>query len=64
MMKKREPVNKQIINERKNLLVSIEGLLEGPMIFLGFVWLILLIAELIWGLSKPLDYLSLSIWFM
>ena len=64
MMKKGEPVNKQIINERKNLLVSIEGLLEGPMIFLGFVWLILLIAELIWGLSKPLDYLSLSIWFI
>lgn len=64
MMKKGEPVNKQIIKERKNLLVSIEGLLEGPMIFLGFVWLILLIAELIWGLSKPLDYLSLSIWFI
>ena len=52
----------QIINERKKLLVSIERLLEGPMIFLGFVWLVLLIVELIWGLSKPLDYLSLSIW--
>ena len=52
----------QIINERKKLLVSIERLLEGPMIFLGFVWLVLLIVELIWGLSKPLDHLSLSIW--
>jgi voltage-gated potassium channel len=54
----------QFINERKKLLVSIERLLEGPMIFLGFVWLVLLIVELIWGLSKPLDYLSLSIWFI
>lgn len=54
----------EIINERKKLLVSIERLLEGPMIFLGFVWLVLLIVELIWGLSKPLDYLSLSIWFI
>jgi len=51
-------------NERKKLLVSIERLLEGPMIFLGFVWLVLLIVELIWGLSKPLDYLSLAIWFV
>lgn len=32
------------------------------MIFLGFVWLILLVVELVWGLSKPLEYLSLSIW--
>lgn len=52
----------EMINERKKLLVSIERLLEGPMIFLGFVWLVLLIVELIWGLSKPLDYLSLTIW--
>lgn len=46
----------KIINERKKLLGSIERLLEGPMIFLGFVWLVLLIVELIWGLSKPLEY--------
>lgn len=52
----------QFINERKKLLVTIERLLEGPMIFLGFLWLVILIVELIWGLSKPLDYLSLTIW--
>ena len=51
----------QLVNERKRLLTSIEKLLEDPMIFLGFVWLILLIAELIWGLSKTLQYLSLTI---
>jgi len=54
----------QFINERNKLLASIERLLEGPMIFLGFAWLVLLIVELIWGLSRPLEYLSLSIWFI
>lgn len=32
------------------------------MIFLGFVWLILLIVEFVWGLSKELEYISLVIW--
>lgn len=57
-------MKKQFINERKKLLVSIERLLEAPMIFLGFVWLVLLIVELIWGLSKALNYLTLAIWFV
>jgi voltage-gated potassium channel len=52
----------QLRNERIKLLISIERLLEGPMIFLGFVWLVLLIVELIWGLSKTLEYLSVTIW--
>lgn len=54
----------QINNERKKLLTSIERLLEGPMIFLGFAWLALLVVELIWGLSKALEYLSLTIWIV
>jgi len=57
-------MNTQLVNERKKLLRSIESLLEGPMIFLGFVWLVLLIVELIWGLSKTLEYVSLGIWFL
>lgn len=52
----------QLFSERKKLLCSIEKLLEGPMVFLGFVWLVLLIVELVWGLSKPLEYLSIGIW--
>ena len=55
-------MKQQLSNERNKLLRSIEKLLEGPMIFLGFVWLVLLIVELIWGLPKPLEYLSLTIW--
>jgi len=57
-------MKQQLINERKKLLTSIEKVLEGPMVFLGFVWLVLLVIELIWGLSKPLEYLSLLIWFI
>ncbi len=53
-----------LISERKKLLTSLEKLLEGPMIFLGFVWLVLLVIELIYGLSKPLEYASLTIWLI
>lgn len=55
-------MKEQLIDERKKLLTSIEKLLEGPMIFLGFVWLVLLMIELVWGLNKPLEYTSLTIW--
>lgn len=55
---------KPLTRERSSLLRTIEKVLEGPMVFLGFVWLILLIVELIWGLSKPLEYLSLTIWII
>jgi voltage-gated potassium channel len=49
-------------NERNKLLRSMESLLEGPMVFLGFVWLVLLIVELIRGLPVALEHLSLFIW--
>jgi voltage-gated potassium channel len=57
-------MEKELIDERNKLLTSVENLLEGPMVFLGFVWLILLVIEFIWGLPKILDYLSLTIWFI
>ena len=57
-------MTQELVRERKKLLTSLEKLLEGPMIFLGFVWLILLVAELIWGLNKPLEYASLTIWII
>lgn len=57
-------MKKQILQERRRLLASAEKLLDGPMIFLGFLWLVLLIIELIWGLSKSLEYISLAIWFI
>lgn len=57
-------MNEQLVRERKKLLSSIERLMETPMIFLGFIWLILLIIELIWGLTTTLEYLSLGIWVL
>jgi voltage-gated potassium channel len=57
-------MKQQLAQERYKLLTSIEKFLEGPMIFLGFVWLILLVIELIWGLSKILEYTSLTIWII
>lgn len=55
-------MDKRTASERKKLLNTVDRLLEGPMVFLGFVWLALLVIELVWGLSKPLEYLSVTIW--
>lgn len=52
----------EIVSERKRLLRSVERILEGPMILLGFVWLVLLVIELVWGIHKMLGYISLGIW--
>jgi voltage-gated potassium channel len=57
-------MKRQLMYERNRLLVSIERLLEGPMVFLGFVWLVLLIIELVWGLTLVLEYLSITIWIV
>ncbi len=48
--------------QRRRLITSIERVIEGPMIFLGFVWLVLLIIELIWGIGPVLEWISLIIW--
>lgn len=55
-------MKQQLQRERKKLLLSIDQLLDGPMIFLGFVWLVLLIVDLVQGLSKTLNAISISIW--
>jgi voltage-gated potassium channel len=52
----------EIKNERKRLLKSVEQILDGPMIFLGFVWLVLLVIELVWGINKILEYVAYGIW--
>jgi voltage-gated potassium channel len=57
-------MKEDIALERNKLLHSIEKLLEGPMIFLGFVWLVLLIIELIWGLTKVMEFVSITIWII
>lgn len=55
-------LKKELSRQRTGLLHRIEQLLEGPMIFLGFVWIVLLVVELIWGLNPALEMLSIFIW--
>ncbi|MFO7669744.1 MAG: ion transporter [Bacteroidales bacterium] len=55
-------MKRDIKSERKRLLRKVEQILEGPMIFLGFVWLVLLVAELIWGINKTLEFVTIGIW--
>lgn len=57
-------MKEQLVTERKKLLTSLENFLEAPMIFLGFVWLVLLVIELIWGFNKSIEYSSLTIWII
>ena len=52
----------EIKNKRIRLLRAVERILEGPMIFLGFVWLVLLVIELVWGINKILEYVGIGIW--
>lgn len=52
----------EIKSERYKLLSAIEEILEGPMILLGFVWLVLLVIELVWGVNKMVEYVILTIW--
>lgn len=54
----------QLNKQRKALILRIEQTLEGPMVILGFIWLILLIIELIRGLSDSLQMLSSAIWII
>jgi len=55
-------MNRNLPSERKKLLNSLQRLLEGPMIFLGFVWLALLVIELVWSLTPVLQKISIAIW--
>lgn len=54
----------QLQHERHELLEQLTDWLETPMLVLGFVWLLLLGIELIWGLSPALEHLSLGIWVL
>ena len=57
-------VREQIKEERRSLLVRLEDWLETPLLVLGFVWLALLIYELIWNLSPALELIGTIIWII
>ena len=51
-----------LIRERDELLQQLEDWLETPMLILAFVWLALLIVELIWGESLLFGTIGIVIW--
>lgn len=50
--------------ERYAVLHQLEDWLEGPMLVLGFVWLVLLVVELVWGLAPALQTATTVIWIV
>lgn len=57
-----KPEREKLDEERREVLEQLQDWLETPMVVLGFIWLALLITELIWGLSPVLLILSDAIW--
>lgn len=51
-----------VARERLQILRQVEDWLEVPMIVLGFVWLVLLVVELIRGVGPTLDAVGTTIW--
>jgi voltage-gated potassium channel len=51
-----------LVQERAQLLQRLEDWLETPMLVLAFVWLALLVTELIGGTSTLFDTVGLGIW--
>jgi voltage-gated potassium channel len=48
--------------ERESTLQQLQDWLEKPMLVLSFVWLGLLVVELVWGLNRTLWILGQAIW--
>lgn len=57
-----QELQKVIESERFQALHQLEDWLETPVIILGFFWLVLLIVDLLWGLTPFLNALMFLIW--
>ena len=58
------PAGADTPEERESVLIGLEGWLEGPMTFLGFVWLALLIVDFVSGLPAWLGTIETIIWIL
>ncbi|SEO62165.1 ion transporter [Nitrosovibrio sp. Nv6] len=56
------PSQDKIANERQTLLQQLQDWLEAPMLVLAFIWLALLVVEIVWGLSPLLEAVGYIIW--
>lgn len=56
------PERERLDSELWQFLDQLEGWLEAPMVALGFVWLVLVVADLLWGLGGFLSALTTVMW--
>ncbi|HSA99368.1 MAG TPA: ion transporter [Anaerolineales bacterium] len=56
------PDQEELDRERYELLQRLADWLETPMLILAFVWLALLVGELIWGESLAFEIIGTTIW--
>ena len=56
--------SEELDRQRRELLESLEGWLETPMLVLAFVWLLLLVVELVQGEILLFYLLGTTIWFV
>lgn len=64
-MTERSPQERDELNrERYELLSQIDDWSDLPLAVLGFVWLALLVIELIWGLTPALETATTAIWII
>lgn len=59
-----DDIAERVKAERKGIIENLEDWLETPLLILGFVWLGLLIYELIWNLSPLLQLIGTVIWII
>lgn len=57
-------MKQQLNNERWKLLSSLQKTLEGPMVLLGFIWLMLIVIDLTSGLPTVLQQIANGIWII
>lgn len=50
--------------ERWSILHDLDEWLETPMLVLSFVWLVLVVVELVWGESRTLEVFGTAIWIV
>lgn len=51
-----------IVREREDLVARLQAWLEIPMLLLSVAWLVLLVIEMVWGLSNQLQVAVYAIW--
>lgn len=56
------PLRDRIVDERYTLLQQLQDWLEIPMLVLAFIWLALMVVEIVWGISPVVESAGYIIW--